>query len=147
MELALLLYVASITENFHTGLKFFQVTFFIVALVAACVAVGTAAHFDSEKLETDEGKTLKNACRMARRSFLACFYSWVALTLVLNLMPSRRDVYVMAGGYVAMKAVNSPVVQQTTNSALNSIETWLDKELAKPSVIAEMNKAAKKGEK
>lgn len=147
MELALLLYVASITENFRSGLGFFQGTFAIVGIIAAIVAIITVAHFESEKLETDDGKMLSHACRLSRRTFMACFYSWVALTVTLNLIPSRRDVYVMAGGYVAMKAANSPVVQATTNSALNSIETWLDKELAKPSVIAEMKKASKQGDK
>jgi len=147
MELALLLYVASITENFRSGLGFFQVTFAIVGIIAAIVAIATVAHFESEKLETEEGKMLTHACRMSRRTFMMCFYSWVALTLALNLIPSRRDVYVMAGGYVAMKAAHSPVVQATTDNALNSIETWLDKELAKPSVIAEMKKASKQGDK
>lgn len=147
MELALLLYVASITENFRSGLGFFQVTFAIVGIIGAIVAVATAANFENDKLVTEEGKMLMHASRVSRRTFMVCFYSWVSLTLALNLIPSRRDVYVMAGGYVALKAAHSPVVQATTNNALNSIETWLDKELAKPSVIAEMKKASKQGDK
>lgn len=147
MELALLLYVASIAENFRSGLGFFQAIFFIVGIVGIVAFVICAGSSTEESYKSSDFQSLTRGARMGRRTLVVCFYSWVALTLVLHLMPARRDVYVMAGGYVALKAVHSNVVQTTADSALNSIEKWLDKELAKPGVLDDLKKDSKKGNK
>jgi len=131
MELALLLYVASIAENFREGIDFFKVMFFIVGVAAGIGTLFSMGALTDEKVGQKDFVTVLNANRLLRRTFSVCFFSWVAIMLAINLTPSRRDVYVMAGGYVALKAVNSNMVQTTADSALNSIEKWLDKELAK----------------
>lgn len=147
MELALLLYVASIAENFRGGLGFFQIIFFLVALVSGIVSLVTVMASTEKSFRHDDFDTIIRANKIMRRTFFAAFLSWVALTLFIGLVPSRRDVYVMAGGYVALKAVNNNVVQATANSALNSIEKWLDKEITRDELTRDEKKPAKKDTK
>ncbi len=131
MELVLLLYAASIAENIRGSLGGFIIAFGIIGVISCIVVAVTAASLTEGHFMGDNYKTTLRANRLARKCVTVLFFSWLVLMLVSHLVPSRRDVYVMAGGYVAMKAVNSEVVQDTANSVLNSIEKWLDKELTK----------------
>lgn len=132
MELALLLYAASIAENFRSTLSSFTTTFFVLILVSCVGLLFAYLALSEEHYGSDDFETAARAARLARRSIIICVYAWTAFLLVSHLVPSRRDVYVMAGGYVAMKAVKSETVQTAADSALGSIEKWLDKELTKP---------------
>lgn len=138
MQLAVLLYLASIAENIRQGLGIFAMVFGWVAFLASLVFVGSAITLVTGDKSTDFVTTRQSA-RLARKAVGWCFAAWVALTLIVHLTPMRKDVYVMAGGYVAMKALDSDLVQGTANKALNSIEHWLDTELAR-----ELDNAARK---
>lgn len=131
MELALLLYAASVADNMRNGLSFFTVLFFILGLIGIVIVFFTSMGLSDAESGSESQKSSLKANRFGRKVVIVCLYSWVALMLVTVLIPARRDVYVMAGGYVALKAANSEVVQTTANSVLGSIEKWLDKEMAK----------------
>ncbi len=133
MELALLLYAASIAENLRGGFGFFITALFLLGLVSCIVVAVSSVNLTETARNSDKFENLHRANRIGRKLFVACFFGWTALMLLSSLVPSRKDVYVMAGGYVALKAVNSEVVQTTANSVLGSIEHWLDKELSKAS--------------
>lgn len=151
MELALLLYAASIANNIRGSLGSFIVAFFILGIISGIVVLATGASLaDSSSLTSSRYLNALKANRLARKCVSVLFFSWVALMLFTHLVPARRDVYVMAGGYVALKVANNEVVQTTANSVLGSIEKWLDKELTKEMEAhkkAAMNKAAAELEK
>lgn len=149
MELALLLYAASIAENIKGVLTPFVWIFGILAIVSAIAAVVTAFHMeqDDEDLFTiaqqlneysapknykeETFQSARKASKFCRRASIWLIVAWFVTFLSASLIPKKADVYVIAGGYVALKAVNSDVVQTTSDSMLKSIEGWLDKELAR----------------
>lgn len=133
MELALLLYAASIAENLRGGFGFFITALFVLGLIACIVVAVTSVNLTETDRDSEKFENQHRANRIGRKLFVACFFGWTVLMLFSSCIPSRKDVYVMAGGYVALKAVNSEVVQTTANSVLGSIEHWLDKELSKAS--------------
>lgn len=145
MELVMLLYAASIAENIRGSVGSFSLTFLLLGIVSAIVVVATSVSLTETAFMSDKFKTILRANRLARKCVTVLFFSWVGLCLAAHLVPSRRDVYVMAGGYVAMKVVNNEVVQDTANSVLGSIEKWLDKELAKEMESAQKAAQAQAG--
>lgn len=142
MELALLLYLASVAENFRSGLSFFTVLFGFLGVISAILVAISSANLMDKTPGASSFDVTRQFSRISRRLVTVFFFVWAATALFAALMPSRNDVYFMAGGYVAVKAVNSEVVQTTSDKALNSIEHWLDKELQK-TAAEEAAKAAK----
>ena len=145
MELALLLYAASIAENIKGTLTPFIWVFALLALVSAIAAAVTALHMEHEEPFTvaeqqnvyatpkdekeEKFQSLRKASRLLRRASIWLIVAWFVTFGVSALIPKKSDVYVIAGGYVALKAARSEVVQSASNSVLVSIENWLDKEL------------------
>jgi hypothetical protein len=157
MELALLLYAASIADNLRSGAQFLIVTAFLAALVGCAVvffsAIGLgdvkkpgikSAAVPGRAIDTEKYASLLRINRLGRKLVVISFYSWVGLMFVAHFVPYRKDVFTMAGGYVVLKAVRSDVVQDTSNVALNAIEQWLDKEMENADIKAAQ---AKKGAK
>jgi hypothetical protein len=135
MELALLLYVASIADNVRHGAGLLTTFLAILTLIGIAAVIFSGMAIADWKDHTDlkeEGvQATFRINRLGRKLAVISFLCWAALYFVSHLVPERKDVYVMAGGYVALKVAHSPVVQDTANSALSSIEKWLDTELAK----------------
>ena len=141
MELALLLYAASIAQNLRSGMGFFVFTFAVLAVVSLVAMAIATFSADEESPSSDRFATLRQAHRLARKSFTWLFFGWTALVVLSHLVPTRKEVYIMAAGYVALKAANSQVVQSTADSMLGSIDRWLDKELARDQVVKSAGKA------
>ncbi|KWU19202.1 hypothetical protein [Burkholderia cenocepacia] len=137
MQLALLLYLASIAENLRSGVFFLFVVASIIgaaAAVAACITGLTMT--EKDKVSED----VYRANKLLRKIAVRTLFVWVALATLGGLIPSRQDVYVMAAGYVALKAVDSDLVRTTADHSLAAIEGWLDKELAKPAAAVAKGK-------
>lgn len=137
MQLAILLYAAAIAENLRSGLLFIFIVASVVGVVAAAGALGTAVAMLEEK---DTDSDVYPANRLLRKTFARVLPFWVVLALALGLAPTRNDVYVVAGGYVAVKAMNTSLVQSATDHGLTAIDDWLDRELQRTA-------SAKKGGK
>ena len=117
----------------------------IVGAISMVVALVTFAHLmQTIKIQSAYFQDCIQANRLARKIGLTSLYIGVALLFCSHLVPSRNDVYVIAGGYVALKAANNEVVQSTANSVLNAIEHWLEKE---STTSEEKKNDAKKGGK
>ena len=145
MQLALLLYLAAIADNLRSSMQLFIFASAIVGGISLVVVLVTFGHLEgSEEVQSADFQDCIQANRLARKIGLTSLYVWVALLFFSHLVPSRNDVYVIAGGYVALKAANNEVVQNTANSVLNSIEHWLEKESA---TSEEKKNNAKKGDK
>lgn len=135
MELALLLYAASIADNLRSGADLFITPLFLGGLLGAVLFVVSCINMlDHDETDSDKFKNWLQVSRLSRKLVLTCFFGWTALMFATHLVPTRKDVYVMAGGYVALKVARTPVVQDTADSVVNSIEKWLDKELANANI-------------
>ena len=138
MQLALLLYLASISENLRAGVTFLFIVACTVGVVAAAASLITGMAMQEKGGEISERTYRAN--RLLRKIAVRTFFVWVLLALLGGLIPERKDVYVMAAGYVALKAVDSDIVRTTADHGLNAIEGWLDKELAKPAAAVKEKK-------
>lgn len=98
MELVVLLYAASIAENIRGSVGGFSLTFLLLGIASAVVVAVTSLSLTEGRFMSDKYKTTLRANRLARKCVTVLFFSWVALCLIAHLVPSRRDVYVMAGG-------------------------------------------------
>lgn len=135
MELALLLYAASIADNLRSGAGLFITPLFIGGLVGVVLFVVSCVNMlDFDETDSSRFKHWLQVSRLSRKLVLTCFFAWTTLMFVSHLVPTRKDVYVMAGGYVALKVARTPVVQDTADSVVNSIEKWLDKELVNANI-------------
>jgi hypothetical protein len=134
VQLALLLYVASIADNIRSSSTFFIWAFGIVTLVSAISTIVAAMNMwdvSYSAQRTGLWETARRSGRMARKSATYSFYAWAALLVLSQLVPSKQDLYIVAASYVTLKAVNSEVAQATSNTVLTSMEQWLDKELTR----------------
>ena len=135
MELAILLYMASVAENLKSVV-------YVIGNIAATLAVilcfvnGCMLANQTRALGTKDEKTedriyLESCYRWTERGMLACLFLWAILWTAEALMPTKKDLYVIGGGYVALQAMKSDTATALKDKSLLAIENWLDSELAK----------------
>jgi hypothetical protein len=141
MELAVLLYLASVAENLRGGFQFMAIIFMLVGILGCIIVFFTAINWVDKTYLGTSFEQLRQANRLARKMVIVSFFVWTGLMIIGHLVPTRKDVYVMAGGYVALKAANTEVMQTTASSVLQSIDKWLSNELAKAEKSKEVSQS------
>lgn len=129
MEFPFLLYLAAVCDNVRSGISLFTAIFCAVMIASMVAAVFSAANVMDKTYGDEEHTNVLLFNRLARKLAIVTFLSWVGLILLSGIVPTRKDVYLMAGGYVALKAAHNEAVQSAASGVLASIDKWLDKEL------------------
>lgn len=112
MELALLFYLADITNSLSTTLALIGATLLLILGVTAGATIDSAR---------PNMPLVKRCCRLIAIP--------IVMFLVAALIPSKQGIYQMAAAYGVQTAATNPDVQRLAGKSLEVLEKSLDKYL------------------
>lgn len=119
MNLALLVYLASISEGVKSLLAVGGMFLLFTPIFTTIVAMWCKDFSDSE--------AVANAIKLKRKVSLPAFIVGLICIPLSVLIPSEKTIYIMAGVYATEQIVTNTKVQKIGNDVLEVIESKLDK--------------------
>lgn len=120
MNLAMMVYLASVSDSLSTGFSIFAIVFGIVAGV-----LWIGVFVEGASGDEDSSKKIKPYATLIT---VICF----VMAIVAAVLPSQKIVYMMIGAEAATQVANNPQAQQILSNVEALVNKKLTEELKKP---------------
>lgn len=81
--------------------------------------------------EKEIGDSVKTPLKYTKGCFVFCLISVVMLSITKNLIPSKEDALMIAGGVVLTEIVQSEAAGRIASKSVLVVENWLDRNIPK----------------
>lgn len=137
MKLALLVYLASVSESFAKALGFLSIsfiTFLVIAVVMAPIIFAEwefisykkarYTHDDKDEFKKHNEQVPANRKLVKKWFIRASFFAGICGFLAISI-PNEKTIYIMAGAYATEQIASNERVQKIGSDVLDVIETKL----------------------